>query len=119
MTQETFGGFLTRRYHEMAIKHPGQFKSMADFGAWIGIKQSTFSTWVNNQKVPEGRNIDKLAEKLGPEVYERLGLAPKVIHEEVRLIDLIWSDLPQEERERWYKRALEIHENEQGGHRRS
>ena len=108
--KETFGNFLTRRYHELSIKQPGRFKSMAQFAAWLGVKQTTFSTWTNDQKTPKGANIDLLAEKLGPEVYQVLGVKPRTINKKVQLIDLVWNHIPARERDSWYNRAMEIHE---------
>lgn len=111
---ETFGNFLVRRFHQEGISHPGKFKSLVEFGKWLGVKQSTFSTWCNDSKVPQdSTTIDRLASKLGVEVYDILGVARRMPNNpKLNLIATIWDRIPEDKQEAWYHEALEIQEKE-------
>jgi hypothetical protein len=116
---ETFGQFLVRRFHEMAIRYPGKFKSQVEFGKWLGAKQSTFSTWVTDSKTPvEMKVIDEIAGKLGVEVYDILGVSRRLPKEKrLNFLASIWDKLPDEIKDQWYQTGLEIKEQEVGQER--
>jgi hypothetical protein len=81
MSNEDFSCWLQKKYLEWAASQiqPGKMvQSQTDFGRWLGFKQSTFSTWMTGSKVPSGNFVDLLADKLGLEVYDALGLARKM-----------------------------------------
>lgn len=110
---ETLGNFINRRFHEEAIHHPGKWVSFADMAKKIGFKQSTFSTWVNDSKVPADlRSIDKLASAIGPEVWDILGLPrPMPGEKRIKLINTVWHKLPPELQDEWYEIAKPYAEN--------
>ena len=116
---ETFGQFLVRRFHELAIEKPGKYRSLTDFGKALGVKQSTWSMWCNDTKLPNSQKvIDELAQpdKLGPEVYDALGLPRKMPKDkQLNLIALIWHKLPQEKRNQWYEEAQNVADQEGRG----
>jgi len=51
----------------------GRRKTLKEFSEYLGIKQSTISMWYSSQS-PSPESIRILAAKLGPEVYDVLGL---------------------------------------------
>ena len=53
----------------------GELKTAAEFAAYIGVSQPTISMWLSGKREPHGKNVDKLAAKFGPEIYDILGLA--------------------------------------------
>mgnify|MGYP001016956826 CR=1 FL=1 len=67
-----FSKFLEFKYLEWQQK-VGR-KTVKEFAAYIGVSTSTISTWWHENRIPEGENIQKLASKLGIEVYDALDL---------------------------------------------
>lgn len=53
----------------------GSRAGVTDFARHLGVKQQQLSDWLLGKYKPRGENVARLAEKLGPEVYEALGLA--------------------------------------------
>lgn len=70
--QMTFSEFLEKKFLEWQQREGGR-RTVKEFAAYIGVSQSTISTWWNDVKKPEGENLMKLAFKLGLEVYDVLG----------------------------------------------
>lgn len=68
-----FTQFLELKFLEWQQAEGGR-KTVKQFAAFIGVSQSTISTWWNGDRSPEGENIQKIANKLGIEVYDVLGL---------------------------------------------
>ena len=68
-----FSRFLELKFLEWQQREGGR-KTVKEFAAYIGVSQSTISTWWNEDRKPEGENLRKLAEKLGIEVYDILGM---------------------------------------------
>lgn len=56
-------------------KKEGSRKPQARFAKYLGVKPSTFSMWITGKQDPDPYNADKIAAKLGPEIYDLLGLA--------------------------------------------
>lgn len=55
-------------------------RGVSDFAEYLGLKQPQVSDWLNGRYKPRGENADLLAGKLGPEVYDALGIRrPTVI----------------------------------------
>ena len=54
----------------------GEPMRQKQFAAYIGVKPSTYSSWVNDGVPPTGENLYKLADKLGYEIYEIVGETP-------------------------------------------
>jgi len=52
----------------------GGRRTVAEFAEWIGLPQSTLSTWWSGKFKPTGDKVKILANKLGPEVYDALDL---------------------------------------------
>lgn len=70
--QMTFSQFLELKFLEWQRQQGGR-KTVKEFAEYLGVSQSTVSTWWNNNRKPEGENLIKLAVKLGLEVYDVLG----------------------------------------------
>lgn len=52
----------------------GRRRTLTDFAKHLGVSQSLLSQWLNGRYLPELKNINKIAERLGPEVYDLMGL---------------------------------------------
>lgn len=55
-------------------KTTGKRQSMSSFALYLGVKQSAFAHWIGGNIIPGKENVDKLAAKLGNEIYKVLGL---------------------------------------------
>ena len=69
-----FKEWLNRKFLEWE-KDQGRRMSYSAFSRYLGMKQTTFSQWINGNVVPGLENANIIAEKLGNEVYEVLGYA--------------------------------------------
>ncbi len=55
-------------------RNEGKRKTMVQFAEYLGVAQPSLSDWVNGKYVPKGRNLSKIADKLGYEIYDIMGL---------------------------------------------
>lgn len=70
-----FSEFITKKYIDWRGDETGNKKSISRYARdVIGVTPQLFSEWMNRGKKPDRKNILKLAEKLGPRVYDVLGL---------------------------------------------
>ena len=89
----TFPQFLDRKFLEFQQGQGGR-RTVAEFAAFIGVKQSTLSIWWNSGSEPSGESVRLLAEKLGLEVYDVLELDRP--DEDLYYIQQHWDDLTPE-----------------------
>ena len=67
----------------------GGRKTVHEFATYLGVSQSTVSTWLNGTREPTGKNIDRIAERLNFEVYEILGLRTPDIYNDPQFKKLL------------------------------
>ena len=94
--QMTFSQFLEMKFLEWQRREGGR-RTVKEFAEYIGVSQSTISTWWNEDRKPEGENLLRLSLKLGVEVYDVLGKERPDI--DLHYIQSIWEDLPSESRQ--------------------
>jgi undecaprenyl pyrophosphate synthase len=73
----TFGQWLQQKYGEYVNWHISKYAKVPSQAAWakhLGIRNTNLSQYINDNRRPDSTQADLLAEKLGPEVYDRLGL---------------------------------------------
>ena len=87
----SFRTWLELNYIEWQ-KNEGGRKTVKEYAEYLGTTQSTLSSWLNETRKPQEENIRKIADKLGLEVYDVLGLErpDPILH----LINKYWDDLP-------------------------
>lgn len=68
-----FPKFLESKFLEWQREQGGR-RTVTEFARWIGVKQSSVSMWWNGANEPSDESIRLLANKLGLEVYDALGL---------------------------------------------
>lgn len=68
-----FPQFLEAKFLEWQQSMGGR-RSVSEFAKWIGVKQSSVSMWWTGANVPSSENVKRLADKLGLEVYDYLGI---------------------------------------------
>ena len=79
------------------ISETGQRHTVTEFAEWLDIARPVVSRYLSGDRVPTGNNVDKIAYRLGPEIYDLLGLQrpdPQLIH-----IQTNWELLTDEERQ--------------------
>lgn len=91
----TFRQFLELKFLEWQRESGGR-KTVLEFAKHIGVSQQTISMWWNGERLPEAANIQKLAKRLGLEVYDVLGL-PRP-DEQLHYVQKLWDLLNPEER---------------------
>jgi hypothetical protein len=70
--QESFTQWLNEHYATWTDQH----KTLTEWSAYLEIDQNLLSRWLGGKALPENENIEKLAKKLGNEIYEALGQKP-------------------------------------------
>lgn len=68
-----FSEFLERKFLTWQASQ-GKRRTIGEFAKSIGVAQTTVSSWLNGERKPEGESLRKLANKLGIDVYDALGL---------------------------------------------
>ena len=56
------------------ISETGQRRTITEFADWLDISRPILSGYMNGSRRPGRENADKLAARLGPEIYDLLGL---------------------------------------------
>lgn len=72
---EKISTWLNQKFLEWQ-NEKGMPQKQKDFAAYIGVKPTTYSSWVNDGVPPSGENLYKLADKLGFEVFDIVGAEP-------------------------------------------
>ena len=73
MTNTNIATWLESKYIEW-ISVSGERRTISEFAAWLDISQSLLSRYMNGTRTPSRKNTDKIAARLGPEIYDLLGL---------------------------------------------
>ena len=75
--------WLSRCYNDWVATGIGRGRNAKDlsqkaFGEWIGVDANTISQYITGKREPTGKYVDLLANKLGAEVYDRLGIPRRI-----------------------------------------
>jgi hypothetical protein len=93
-------GFLFQKFLDWQ-KESGQRRSLGEWAKYLGVPQTSLSTWMNGPYLPKGSNLGKLAAKLGPEIYDVLGMTRPIMETDdpdLQAIIKDWPKLNSEER---------------------
>lgn len=74
MKQTEFSTWLESKFIDWLVQEGKRRKTLSAFAASMGVSQSMMTRYMNGTVRPTGDNIRKIAEKLGPEIYDLLGL---------------------------------------------
>jgi transcriptional regulator with XRE-family HTH domain len=99
------GVWLNKKFLEWQ-NMKGMPQKQKEFAAYLGVKPTTYSGWVNDDIPPSGDNLHKLAAKLGYEIYAIIGVEPpspiiKALHE----VQAAYDALPPEGQDELMQRA--------------
>lgn len=118
----TFGKWLQNYFVGKFIpwylgKH-NKIPSQTEFAKWLGVNNTNLSQYMNDNRRPDVKQADLLAQKLGPEVYDRLNLPRKMPKD--KLLYYIadnWHNLTVEEQKEILEHAKNKVEQRKGGQR--
>lgn len=97
-TKEDFAKWLERKYIDW-LREKGEIASQREFAEYIGIEPMNLSNYLNaKRRMPDPDSVMKIAEKLGPEVYDVLGLARP--DPQLQKLTSMWHTLDQETKDR-------------------
>jgi len=90
-----FSRWFERKFVEWQ-NSTGKRKTIDEFAKWLGFKQPIVSLWMSGDRSPSQYSADRIALKLGDEVYTLLGLQPS----DMRLvgIEVNWDRLTDSQR---------------------
>lgn len=96
VTKNAIGEWLEAQYLQWRLQDVTNRRSVRQFAQWLGIPTPTLNNWINGNRMPNKQSIARLAEKLGPEIYDVLG-QPRP---DPRLQQIIegWSKLSERDR---------------------
>jgi len=116
-----FQKYLMARYAEYAESKG--FRKVNDglWAKWLGVNQSALNHWINGVRTPSFESAVKLSRKLGPEVFDVLGIqrpaAALSYPADLQFIVENWRRVDDETRRVIYKHVEEIVEGlTDGGH---
>ena len=88
---------LMRGHLEYSRKR-GMVISQNEWCKVLGVPTTSYSQWINKLRLPVGNNIHKLAEVIGPEIYDALEV-PRHMPDDPDLawIASVWHHLTEEQ----------------------
>ena len=99
MKNLTVGEWLDKKFREWQNSRDKR-SSVTAFAKYLEIPRPLLSHYMNGRNKPEGKNVDKIAAKLGNEIYDILGLA--------RMNTIPLDQLPQQVRDRLAAAIYEV-----------
>jgi transcriptional regulator with XRE-family HTH domain len=99
-----FPDWLKRKYLDWQHDQ-GDLKTMIQFAEYLGVTQQSLSAWVNGKSPPTGDNLLKLADKLGYEVYDILGVELPVSDPRLLLVMKNWERFTEAVKEEFKRMA--------------
>lgn len=108
---ENLAKYLEEEFRKYYILSGGR-RSQTDFARWLGISPTNLSKYMNGVQAPDAKNQDRLADKLGPGIYDVLGVPRRVpsgdkkLNKFVSLLFDIWPRMTSDERDNLFD-ALE------------
>jgi hypothetical protein len=67
-----FREWINKKFVEWESKTPNKRSTYAAFARYLGINPVNFTRWRTGPTEPDLPNVKKIAEKLGPEIYDVL-----------------------------------------------
>jgi len=94
------------------INKKGRYTSMSSWSRYLGVSNTSMSQWMNAHRLPIGKNVHKLADKMGPKVYDILEM-PRLMPREdgINLLVDIYMAFNDEQRKQLLRTADFIQQN--------
>jgi transcriptional regulator with XRE-family HTH domain len=78
----------------------GEKRTVKAFAEYLDVSRGTLNNWMLGGREPKGYNVNNLANKLSPEIYDILGLARPNEDPELQKLHAKWSNLRPETRDK-------------------
>jgi transcriptional regulator with XRE-family HTH domain len=101
----TLNDWLNQKFNEWE-KTQGRSQSYYAFARYLEVSQSGLSQWMTGGGTPGGEDLLALASKLGPEIYDILGL-PRP-NAELQRMTVSFASLPADIRQRLANAIAEV-----------
>lgn len=114
-TLSPFATLLMQRFREWGIRalEKGETKvTITAFAGWLGFTQSAVSQWMSDNRTPTGDTVDLIADKLGLDVYDALGL-PRP-HRQLAEIRAAYNALPPDAQDELHQLVLDYTQKHTG-----
>lgn len=100
LTVTEFQDFLMGKYDEFKARKKHWRPSLNEFSRWLGVSSASLDAWLLGTRKPDLASALKLADKLGPEVFDVLGYDRVITVSDPRLKSLLdyWEALGDAER---------------------
>ena len=69
--------WLYEKYREVEGQRKRRM-SITEFAIYVGVSQASMSQYMNQARLPDHKNADKIASSLGPEIYNILEIPPRL-----------------------------------------
>jgi transcriptional regulator with XRE-family HTH domain len=93
MEKNAFTEFLENSFVKWQSQM-GKRKTIKEFSEYLGVSRPLLSMWMLGRQRPGPKNIELLANKLGPEVYDVLGF-PRP-NPDLQALMAAWNYIPSE-----------------------
>lgn len=105
-----FSQYLEMKFLEWQ-QQQGSRKTISEFAVYLEVPQPTISSYMTGARKPDMEKLQKIARKLGFEVYDVLGL-PRP-DEDLAYISQHWDTISEEFRRKFRKEVEQQLDNEQ------
>lgn len=79
-------GELIHQYRMDMIQDRGDVISQYELAKEFGISYGLFNKYYNDERVPDGENLKRIADKTGPVAYQLAGRVPVEIEEQIKQV---------------------------------
>jgi transcriptional regulator with XRE-family HTH domain len=96
--------YLEEEFRKYYI-HSGGRRSQTDFARELGISPTNLSKYMNGVQAPDAKNQDRIAAKLGPGIYDVLGVPRRVpsgdkkMNKFISLLVEFWPKMTSDEKD--------------------
>jgi len=104
---DTFSTWLNLQFLEWE-RQQGRRKSVTAFAHYLNVSQASLSEWLDGKYIPSSDSLQKIAAKLGYEVYDALGIQRPFGDDRLAYIISIWSDLDENEKQTLFDLAKSL-----------
>ncbi len=105
--KQAFAKWLEIKYIEW-MRERGEVASQRAFADYLEIDPVSLSNYLNaKRRMPDEASIEKIADNLGPEIYDILGLARP--DPQLQELTSIWHKLDQETKDKILQTAKSSH----------